>query len=74
MIIVNSTSKCSISEHPVYVTECPHCNEQFLIYLCPKYICPYCCAIIPDVLGIINTVVIKLRYYFNKNSRAEEKI
>ena len=69
MITVNTTT--TILDDSVYVAECPHCDEQFLIYLYPKYICPHCCAFIPAVFGIINATALKLRYYFNENSEGK---
>jgi Zn finger protein HypA/HybF involved in hydrogenase expression len=64
MIIINV--KVTILKNPVYAANCPECNEQFLAYLYPKYMCPHCCASIPDILGIVNASTIKLRYYFSK--------
>lgn len=71
MIIVNT--RATILEDPVYVANCPQCGQQFLVYLYPKYMCPCCCAFIPDVLGIVNAMVVKLRYYFNKDSEIGSK-
>lgn len=67
MITVNT--RATILEDSVYIANCPQCDEQFLVYLYPKYMCPYCCAFIPNILGIMNTTVIKLRYYFNENPK-----
>ena len=71
MIIVNT--RTTILEDSVYIVNCPQCDRQVLIYLYPKYLCPHCWASIPDVLGIINTTVIKLRYYFSKDSKVRSE-
>lgn len=68
MITVNTTSTSLIDlEKLIYVAKCPQCCEQFSVYTYPKHICPYCYTSIPDILGIINTTVIKQRYYFSKD-------
>lgn len=71
MIIVNT--RVTVLEDSVYVADCPQCDEQFLVYLYPKYMCPHCCTFIPDILGIVNTSVIKLRYYFDKDPKIRSK-
>lgn len=70
MIIVNtiSTSSTELGK-PIYIAECPHCDERFSVCIYPKYVCSRCCMSIPDVLGITNATIIRLRYYFNQSSK-----
>lgn len=68
MITTNTTSTSLIEPgKPIYIAKCPQCNKQFSVCMYPKYVCSHCYTSIPDILGIVNTTVIKLRYYFNKN-------